>query len=265
MPIAKTYEYKGKTFTDVKLDECERHGLFPVWGTNSAGYGQTLYTKCPKCEKAAQALKGACIPKRFTGKRVRDYITSCDGQRRAKEVVTDYCSDIDQKIRDGVSLIFSGTTGAGKTHLAASIAVRAADCAHSVLFTTTIDYITRVKESWRNGAKETESDVLRKFVDFELLILDEVGIQFGTESERLILFRLLNERYNAVKPTILISNLPVELSEKERREGGKTISDYLGERLYDRILEGGGQCVAFTWPSYRKQLKTVQEKKEGGN
>lgn len=25
-----------------------------------------------------------------------------------------------------------------------------------------------------------------------------------------------------------------------------------------------GQCVAFTLPSYRKQLKTVQEKKEGG-
>lgn len=261
---AETYIFKGKTYTDVKLEECPRHGPFPTFGTGPNGYGQVLYTKCPKCERAEQALKGACLPKRFADKRVRDYVVTCEGQRLARDTVTDYCKTIDQKIRDGVSLIFSGTTGAGKTHLAASIAVRAADCAHSVLFTTTIDYITRVKESWRNGAKETESDVLRKFVDYELLILDEVGIQFGTETERLILFRLLNERYNAIKPTILISNLPVELTEKERREGGKTISDYLGERLYDRLMEGGGQCVAFTWPSYRKQLKTVQEKKEGG-
>ena len=250
-----TYEVKGKTYFDVEMKNCPRHGPFPAWGKNSAGYGQVLYEKCPKCEKAAQALKGACLPKRFADKRVRDYVVTCEGQRKAKEVVMDYCKTIDKKILDGVSLIFSGTTGAGKTHLAASIAARAADCAHSVLFTTTIDYITRVKESWRNGAKETESDVLRKFVDYELLILDEVGIQFGTESERLILFQLLNERYNQVKPTILISNLPVELSEKERSEGGKTISDYLGERLYDRLMEGGGQCVAFTWPSYRKQLK----------
>ena len=60
--------------------------------------------------------------------------------------------------------------------------------------------------------------MLRRFVDYELLILDEVGIQFGTETERLILFQLLNERYTQVKPTILISNLPVELSDKERFE-----------------------------------------------
>lgn len=254
---AETYIFKGKTYTDVELEECPRHGPFPIFGKGPNGYGQVLYTKCPKCEKAEQALKGAGLPKRFADKRVRDYVVTCEGQRKAKEVVMDYCKTIDQKIRDGVSLIFSGTTGAGKTHLAASIAVRAADCAHSVLFTTTIDYITRVKESWRSNAKETESDVLRRFVDYELLILDEVGIQFGTETERLILFQLLNERYNQVKPTILISNLSVELSDKERREGGKTISDYLGERLYDRLMEGGGQTVAFTWPSYRKQLKTT--------
>ncbi len=259
---AEFYIFKGKTYTDVELEECPRHGHFPVFGKGPNGYGQVLYTKCPKCEKAEQALKGACLPKRFADKRVRDYVVTCDGQRKAKEVVMDYCKTIDKKILDGVSLIFSGTTGAGKTHLAASIAVRAADCAHSVLFTTTIDYITRVKESWRSNAKETESDVLRRFVDYELLILDEVGIQFGTETERLILFQLLNERYNQVKPTILISNLPVELTEKERREGGKTISDYLGERLYDRLMEGGGQCVAFTWPSYRKQLKTTAEEEK---
>lgn len=250
-----TYEVKGKTYLDVEMKDCPRHGLYPAWGKNSAGYGQVLYEKCPKCEKAAQALKGACLPKRFADKRVRDYVVSCEGQKKAKDIVANYCRDVDQMIQKGVSLIFSGTTGAGKTHLAASIASRAADCAHSVLFTTTIDYLTKVKESWRSGAKETESDVLKRFADYELLVLDEVGIQYGTEAEQLILFRLLNERYNQVKPTILISNLPTTLTDEERRAGKQTISDYLGERLYDRLLEGGGQCVPFTWPSYRKEVK----------
>ena len=253
--VVESHAFKGRTYTDVTLEECPRHGFFPVYGKGPNGYGQVLYNRCPKCEMAEKALKEAHLPRRFASKRVRDYVVTCEGQKKAKDIVANYCRDVDQMIQKGVSLIFSGTTGAGKTHLAASIASRAADCAHSVLFTTTIDYLTKVKESWRSGSKETESDVLKRFVDYELLVLDEVGIQYGTEAEQLILFRLLNERYNQVRPTILISNLPTTLTDEERRAGKQTISDYLGERLYDRLLEGGGQCVPFTWPSYRKEVK----------
>ena len=102
---AEFYIFKGKTYTDVELEECPRHAHFPVFGKGPNGYGQVLYTKCPKCEKAEQALKGACLPKRFADKRVRDYVVTCDGQRKAKEVVMDYCKTIDKKILDGVRAV----------------------------------------------------------------------------------------------------------------------------------------------------------------
>ncbi|MNL75123.1 DNA replication protein DnaC [compost metagenome] len=73
-----------------------------------------------------------------------------------------------------------------------------------------------------------------------MLVLDEIGVQHGTDTERMLMFSILNERYNQMKPTILISNLAREPLEK-----------YLGERAFDRMREGGGRMVVFDWESYR--------------
>ena len=45
------------------------------------------------------------------------------------------------------------------------------------------------------------------FIRPDLLILDEVGVQFGSETEKMILFEIINGRYEQLKPTIVISNL----------------------------------------------------------
>ena len=73
-----------------------------------------------------------------------------------------------------------------------------------------------------------------------MLILDEVGVQFGSETEENLLFDIINTRYEDRKPTILISNLD-----------GAGVKKYLGERAFDRIREDGGKLIPFTWSSYR--------------
>ena len=72
-----------------------------------------------------------------------------------------------------------------------------------------------------------------------LLILDEVGVQLGTEHEMRILFEVVNERYADCLPTILISNL----DEAE-------LLKFTGARLMDRVRDGGA-VVAFDWESHR--------------
>jgi DNA replication protein DnaC len=51
-----------------------------------------------------------------------------------------------------------------------------------------------------------------------------------------------------VLPTILLTNLDTE-----------ALKDYLGERLVDRMREGGGRMVSFTWDSYRGKAAEVAE------
>ena len=56
-----------------------------------------------------------------------------------------------------------------------------------------------------------------------------------------MLFDVLNERYEKLKPSILLSNIPSE-----------QLSDYLGERVTDRLRENKGRMIGFNWDSYRK-------------
>ena len=67
-------------------------------------------------------------------------------------------------------------------------------------------------------------------------------MQYGTDTERLALWEVMNGRYESMKPTILVSNLTA-----------KEIAGYVGDRVIDRMRENGGAVLAFTWESFRSR------------
>jgi len=106
--------------------------------------------------------------------------------------------------------------------------------------------IRAIKRTWSKESDMSEDELLRLYTSRDLLIIDEVGLQYGTDAEKIILFDILNTRYERMLPTILLSNLtPAQ------------ISDAIGERLTDRMVEGGGTELIFNWESYRKQKGQV--------
>ena len=143
-------------------------------------------------------------------------------------------------MKEGRCAIFVGKPGTGKTHLAIGIALEIIQQKRSPVFVTVQRLIRRVKDSWSNQ-NETESEIVNVFASPDLLILDEVGVQFGSDFEKQILFDVLNERYEKLKPSILLSNIP-----------GDQLADYLGERVTDRLRENGGKMIGFDWDSYRR-------------
>ena len=136
--------------------------------------------------------------------------------------------------------MFCGGVGAGKTHLAVGIAHRLMEQGRIAVFTSVINAIRRVKDTYRRDSGG-QAQVVAGFIRPDLLILDEVGVQFGSETEKMILFEIINGRYEQLKPTIVISN------HKD------ALTDYLGERVVDRLREGGGRMLIFDWPSYRRR------------
>lgn len=84
--------------------------------------------------------------------------------------------------------------------------------------------VRSVKETYAKGNSRTEAQAIADLVAPDLLILDEV----------------INGRYEAGRPTIVISNLAI-----------KALEEYLGARAFDRLREGGGQLVVCDWESYR--------------
>ena len=83
----------------------------------------------------------------------------------------------------------------------------------------------------------------RAIISFEeraLLVIDEIGSQYGTDAEKIMVSEIINDRYNNQLPTIIIGN--VTMSEAE---------NYLGARAIDRIKDNGFVAV-FDWESHRK-------------
>lgn len=241
---------------------CEKHGNFLLWNIDGEGRRQWVNPggACPMCKaekKHQEAFARLALPARFRDCTVSNYRATNDGQRRARKVATDYCEAIKDHVMRGDSLIFVGNCGTGKTHLACAIGKCAVGAGLGVQFTTVRQMLRDVRSTWNRGALESESEAIDRYVNLDLLILDEVGVQVGSDSEMFTLFDVLGERYAQKKATIIISNLPLVRKPEEPEE--KTIGDYLGERLFDRFCDDGSMAVSFNWNSYRGTQREHQE------
>jgi DNA replication protein DnaC len=195
--------------------------------------------KCPVCskEKEIEALKKySGIPLRFNN-------CSFDNYKNIKEknIVLDYVKNFTDRKKQGTSLILCGTTGTGKTHLSAALSYYLIENYQTkVLYTKAFDVLREVKETYNKKAAMTFSDVQKKHAQVELLIIDEVGVQFGTETEKQILFEIINERYENLRPTILVTNLSLT-----------NLKEFAGDRVIDRMKENEGKIIIFSGESFR--------------
>lgn len=242
---------------DTREATCEIHGSF-----QSRHYIGKVWSRCPVCsaeavEKAKQEdekrereqkqrawerrLQSSCIPDRFKDRTLKNFIAETPAQAAALAFAVAYADDFDNVMQTGRCAMFVGLPGTGKTHLAAGIGLRLMQRdKRSVLFTTVMRAIRGIKDTWTKGSETSETQAIEALVYPDLLILDEVGVQFGSETEKLMLFDVLNERYEKRKPCLLLSNLAID-----------DVKAFLGERVFDRLREDGGEAVAFDWESYR--------------
>ncbi|HBJ69976.1 MAG TPA: hypothetical protein DDZ09_17370, partial [Alcaligenes faecalis] len=139
-------------------------------------------------------LSRAAIPPRFADRRLSNYLPTCPEAAKALQVAQQYADTFERAMETGRSLIFIGNVGAGKTHLAVGIAHEVMQQGYSALFTSVMGAVRSIKETY--GRRElTESQAIARLVEPDLLILDEVGVQFSSDTERLYLFEILNGRY----------------------------------------------------------------------
>ena len=137
----------------------------------------------------------------------------------------------------GRCLLFYGPPGTGKTHLAISVLKVWKSRGYYI---TARKYTRELRATYSGGGNEQE--LIDKYVNYDLLIIDEIGKQFDTPAEKWAMFDLINERYNQMKPTIFISNLSIE-----------DITNFMGEEAIDRIRENHGRSVLFEGDSHRKK------------
>lgn len=197
-----------------------------------------------KREKIEALFRRSAIPTRFADRTLENYRAENAGQKRALQIATRYAESFSTPGTKGPSLVMCGRPGTGKTHLACAVGHALCEQGRSVLFGSVLSAVRHIKETYRKDSLRTESDAIDDLVLPELLILDEVGVQVGSEHEKMLVFEIINERYQECRATVLISNLDQD-----------ELTAYLGERVMDRFRESGA-VLAFDWASYRGSKTT---------
>ena len=125
------------------------------------------------------------------------------------------------------NLLWLGATGCGKTGLATSFLIHAIDQGHSGRYVLFADLIA---ELYRSVADHSEDKVLKKYLAFDCLQIDEIGYVEVEPVQVGLFFTLMHQRHKK-KPTLITSNLGFA-------EWGSFLkNDHLTAALIDRLTE----------------------------
>lgn len=152
-------------------------------------------------------------------------ITNAAYMRRVVAGCREFVRDFDKKHDN---LLFTGSTGVGKTFLTNCIARELMDDFHSVIYLTAsdlFDVFSRNKFDYDNA--EDMKDMYRFILDCDLLIIDDLGTELNNSFTSSQLFHCINERMNMSRSTIISTNLTLA-----------RLRDSYTDRVTSRIMSG---------------------------
>ena len=138
------------------------------------------------------------------------------------------------------SLLLFGPTGLGKTHLALAVAKTVTEHGFSVIYSSTQPLLRRMTDETfgreEGGCEEQLSSC-------DLLVLDDLGMEYINDASRACLYTVLNNRLLQGRPTVISTNLSI-----------LQIKDRYGEQISSRII-GNYITLRFAGMDVRQQIR----------
>lgn len=225
--------------------ECAKHG--PATVLTRSG----IEWHCPACIEIAKRLQFAEvaaterrknlhaiseIPARYRGQR---FIATSPKMKEARTMAASFRDFITAEPR-WAALILTGDPGRGKTLMACEFAESYINkLGKSARYITAQGMISEIQSSYGREGKSQETEIER-FVQYDLLILDEIDAISSKENSSLLLTEIINRRYNNGKPVIAITN-----------QSMSKLKEFVGDRVHDRLYENSFVYL-FDWPSFRR-------------
>lgn len=152
--------------------------------------------------------------------------------RKNMELTYDVCLNYAQKFESCLfrNLLMSGPPGLGKTFLSACIARAVSEHGYSVVYDTAGNIFAQfeAKKFLRDSADGQDArDETRRYLNCDLLIVDDLGSELTTQFTQSALYELINTRLVAERHTVISTNLSLE--EIARRYNPQIASRIEGE------------------------------------
>jgi len=209
--------------------------------------------ECRRKGRADRLLAGAKIPARYEHCELGTFRYDQENPEDAKLGKAMHWANrfVEEYPVEKTGLLFVGSVGVGKTHLAVGILkALIRDKGVPCLFCDYRELLKEIQHSYNPSVQATEMDILRPVFDAEVLVLDELGAVRGTEWVFDTVNYILNSRYNDNKTTIITTNFPdkpeqegldesVSISQSAAAKAARreTLGDRIGERMRSRLHE----------------------------
>ena len=115
--------------------------------------------------------------------------------------------------KNSESILMSGETGLGKTHLSLAIANEVIKKGYGVVYASAPPIISKLEKEYFSSDKD--DSLFSMLADCDLLIIDDLGTEFYSQFAVSQFYNLFNSRMLSNKPIIINTNLTItELKEK---------------------------------------------------
>ena len=142
------------------------------------------------------------------------------------------------------NVVFVGSSGVGKTHLATALGITSAKARYQTYFITFENLITQLKKAYQENRLEVR---LKFYAKYKVLIIDEIGYMPIDQDTANIFFQLIAKRYGK-NSTIVTTNMPFS------KWGEFFGSATLANAVLDRLLHHS-TVISIKGPSYRRKDK----------
>jgi len=231
---------------------------------NEQGRWVSRACECQEMQREERRLAAACVPEEYRQCTLDGYETAFKGAdlslgralMTARKFADAYPVDT-----GGKGLLFVGSIGVGKTHLAVGVLRRLVqERGAKGLFYDFRQLIWRIQNSYNPQVSTTVEELLKPVFAAEVLVLDDMGAQKPSDWAEDIFALILNNRYNEKQTTIITTNYPDlpagggAKSDVERAARELTLGDRIGNRMLSRLAS---MCVRveMTGQDFRQTVK----------
>jgi DNA replication protein DnaC len=228
----------------IVLADGTTHPIPPEIPPNMALYeypGARLEARLCRCvsekrlqKRLVQLMDGGAVPRIYRQLSFESWDAQPEPDRAGKQEARACCEQFatGKLVVDGAErfgLVLSGTVGRGKTGLASCVLIERARRGESVLWVEFSKFIRKVRDTYREGAETSYEQVVGAAAQVPFLLIDDMGDMDAargiSDDVRRNVYDVISERYNALRHTLITTNLDANQFRKA-----------YGDRIADRVL-----------------------------
>lgn len=186
---------------------------------------------------------------RYRACRLSTFVATSTYQRRVVGELTQYASEITERIKNNEGLILFGPVGTGKDHLAFGMCVELARKGYSVDWINGQSWFGLLRDAM-DSKSQREASIVGDVTSPDVVVISDPLPPAGdlTQYQSSMLYRAIDSRYSQGKITITTVNIADD-KEADRRMGPAT---------WDRLCHSAWK-VHCNWPSFRKPAKIIKQ------